>query len=215
MTMRRVMSLVAVLTCVTWFAACAPKHSASGSSPSPPPQALVALLADTETGRPGRAAVSNEHGSVELGADRESTAVSANSGPAATRILSESEVQSIFGAALSALPPSLRHFTLYFRFDSDELTDESRAQLPEVVNAVRGRAAPEVSIVGHTDTAGVPSANIQLGLRRANAVRNMLVSAGLDPSVVEATSHGESDLLIRTPNETAEQRNRRVEISVR
>jgi outer membrane protein OmpA-like peptidoglycan-associated protein len=41
------------------------------------------------------------------------------------------------------------------------------------------------------------------------------VQAGLDASTVEVTSHGETDLLVKTPDETPEPRNRRVEIAVR
>ena len=74
---------------------------------------------------------------------------------------------------------------------------------------------PEVTVVGHTDTMGSPQANIQLGLKRASTVRSILVDAGLDPALVEVTSHGEADLLMRTPDRTPEPHNRRVEISVR
>jgi outer membrane protein OmpA-like peptidoglycan-associated protein len=95
------------------------------------------------------------------------------------------------------------------------LTEESRALVPEILKIVKERAVPEVSVIGHTDTMGAPRANIDLGLNRATTVRNLLVSAGLDASTVEVTSHGESNLLIHTPDETPEPRNRRVEISVR
>ena len=73
----------------------------------------------------------------------------------------------------------------------------------------------DVVVVGHTDRMGTPQANVALGLKRATAVRNLLVSAGLTASTIEATSHGEADPLIETPDETAEPRNRRVEIAVR
>ena len=129
--------------------------------------------------------------------------------------MSEEEVQRVFGDTLSALPPAAVHFTLYFKFESDELTDESRALLPEILKTVKGRAIPEVLVVGHTDTMGTPKANIDLGLTRANTVRSALVQVGLDSSLVEVRSHGESDPLVKTPDETAEPRNRRVEISVR
>ena len=39
--------------------------------------------------------------------------------------------------------------------------------------------------------------------------------AGLDASTMDVTSLGEADLLIKTPDETPEPRNRRVEIAVR
>ena len=48
--------------------------------------------------------------------------------------MSEPDVTRLFGDALSALPPVPRHFTLYFLFESDELTDESRALLPEILS---------------------------------------------------------------------------------
>jgi outer membrane protein OmpA-like peptidoglycan-associated protein len=124
-------------------------------------------------------------------------------------------VDRFFGDALAALPRAPGHVTLYFRFESNQLTDESRALVPQILRAVKDRSDPEVAIVGHTDTMGTPAANVELGLKRATMVRALLVHAGLDPKVIEVTSHGEGNLLIRTPDDTPEPRNRRVEISVR
>jgi outer membrane protein OmpA-like peptidoglycan-associated protein len=125
------------------------------------------------------------------------------------------DVQRIFGDALSALPPAPTHFMLFYKFDSDELTDESRALVPRILQSVKERPYPDVLIIGHTDTTGTATSNYTLGLRRATAVRTMLVEAGLDASFVEATSHGEADLLVQTADNVAEPRNRRVEITVR
>ena len=61
----------------------------------------------------------------------------------------------------------------------------------------------------------MPTSNVALGLKRATSVQRLLVTAGLDPSIIEVRSHGEADLSIKTPNNTAEPRNRRVEIVVR
>jgi outer membrane protein OmpA-like peptidoglycan-associated protein len=185
--------------------------------PAPPETArtLVVLLPDPDTGVTGRAFLSNKSGSTDLNAARESSTATPSSTPTAVRTMSEAEVQQVFGDALSALPPAPVHFTLYFKFESDELTDESRALLPQILTTVKERAFPEVLVVGHTDTMGTPRANIDLGLIRANSVRTILVQVGLDPATVEARSHGESDLLVKTPDETPEPRNRRVEISVR
>jgi len=193
--------------------ACAGKHAA----PAPPETArtLVVLLPDSDTGVTGRAFVSNKSGSTDLNATRDASTASPSTAPTAVTTMSEAEVQRLFGDTLSALPPAAVHFTLYFKFESDELTDESRALLPEILNTVKQRAIPEVLVVGHTDTMGTPRANIDLGLVRANTVRTMLVQVGLDPSTVEVRSHGEGDLLVKTADETPEPRNRRVEISVR
>lgn len=192
--------------------ACAPKRLAE---PTPPVgRALVVILPD-EDGTTGKALVSNAGGAVDLDAPRNATQVTGNLAPGSATTMSEADVKRLFGDALSALPPAPRSFTLYFRFESDELTDESKALVPEILRTVKERAAPEVVVVGHTDTMGTGAANFALGLRRATAVRSLLVTAGLDGSTVEANSLGEAYLLVRTPDETPEPRNRRVEIAVK
>jgi peptidoglycan-associated lipoprotein len=104
---------------------------------------------------------------------------------------------------------------LHFQFESDALTEESTALLPEILRTVKGLSVPEVVVIGHTDTMGDPRANLALGLKRAISVRGILVDAGLASSTIEVTSHGEADLLVKTPDNTPEPRNRRVGITVR
>jgi outer membrane protein OmpA-like peptidoglycan-associated protein len=74
---------------------------------------------------------------------------------------------------------------------------------------------PDLTVVGHTDTTGSAEANIELGRSRATLIRDRLVAAGLDGRLISVVSHGEADLLVPTPDETAEPKNRRVEVSVR
>lgn len=199
--------LVATLT-----AACGPQRIAD---PSRPGDEMIVLLPDSEGGSVGRARVSNPSGSADLAAARDATQVAMNQPPGPTATLSEADVNRIFGGALSALPPPARRFTLNFRFESNELTDEARALLPVILNAVKERSVPDVVVVGHTDTTGTPQANFALGLKRAMTVRNLLVEAGLAASAIEVTSLGERDLRIQTADQTPEPRNRRVEIAVR
>ena len=191
---------------------CGPRRVRTQARPG---QDLVVLLPDPADGTVGRAVVSTPSGSTELAAARESTIVSENKAPAPVIVMSEADAQLLFGETLSALPPAAQHFTLYFRFESDELTDESRALLPQILQAVKDRPFPDVAVVGHTDTTGTPAGNKELGLRRANAIRSRLVTAQVAASLIEVTSHGEADLLINTADEVLEPRNRRVEITVR
>jgi len=189
-------------------------------SPAPPatpasPPALIVLLPDPETGVTGKIRVSNEFGAVMVEAPRGATTVTANTAPGSLKTIGEDEVRQLFGAALDALPPAPKHFTLYFKFESDTLTDESAGKIPEVLDAVKRLAVPEVVVIGHTDTMGEKKANVTLGMRRAAAVRNVLVAAGIPTGLIEVASHGEADLLIKTKDNTPEPRNRRVEISVR
>jgi outer membrane protein OmpA-like peptidoglycan-associated protein len=181
----------------------------------PAAQTLVVLLPDSDTGTTGRAYISNNAGSTDLNAPRDSVTARSGQAPAAVTTMSEEEVQRLFGDALSALPQPPVHFTLYFKFQSDELTDESRALLPEILATVKQHAVPEVLVVGHTDTMGAARTNLELGMNRATAVYRILIQVGFDPNTIEIRSHGESDPLVKTPDETPEPRNRRVEISVR
>lgn len=124
------------------------------------------------------------------------------------------QVQRDFGAALAAQPPLPESFLLYFE-GGERLTAESLARLPAILAAIGRRPAADVSIIGHTDTVGNASANEGLGLARAEAVRKLLESEGAKPLEMNATSHGERNPLIPTPDETQEPRNRRVEVTVR
>jgi outer membrane protein OmpA-like peptidoglycan-associated protein len=191
--------------------ACGPKRI---SGPVRPGQDLIVLLPDSDTLSTGDARVSNPHGSVDLAEERDAALVTPDRAPVLTKV-SPADVKNIFGDALSALPPPPRRFTLFFRFESDELTDQSQALIPEILGAVKEHAVQDVVVIGHTDTMGTQPANFALGLKRAMMVRNLLVNAGLDGSTIDATSVGELDLLVKTPDETPEPRNRRVDIAVR
>ena len=222
-TQRRLAALFAV-TAAGMVSACAPQQVRTPEpAPDPKTATLVMLLPDADTGTTGRATVtgkaaskaSNKPATVELANARESTLVGINGSATKVTVISDAEVQQQFGSLLSSLPPAPLHFIVYFRFVSDALTAESRALVPDILRAVKDRPVPEVVVTGHTDTTGTPPSNHELGMKRATMVRALLADAGLDPTSVEVTSHGEAALLVRTPDDTYEPRNRRVEITIR
>jgi hypothetical protein len=192
----------------------APATPGPNNPPTPAP-ALIALLPDPETHVTGRIRVSNEFGAVDVSTPRASLKTVYNAAPGPLTTLGDDDVNRLFGAALAALPPAPRHYVLQFKFESDILTDASAALIPDILAAVKALAVPEVMIVGHTDTMGDNKSNLALGLKRANAVRSILMNAGLSSALIETTSHGEADLAVRTGNNVPEPRNRRVEITVR
>ena len=209
---RRMRLGLVVAACSLGWACAGPNELRTAERPG---ETLVVLLPDPGSGTVGRGSVASTSAAVELATARDSTIVPVGGAPGPVTSLSDSEVQRIFGGALSALPPAPERFTLFFRFESDELTDDSRALLPQILQTVRTRTGPEVAVVGHTDTTGTAASNFELGLKRAAAVRALLVEAGLDAALVEVTSHGEGEPLVSTPDDVAEPRNRRVEISIR
>jgi outer membrane protein OmpA-like peptidoglycan-associated protein len=192
-------------------------HRESVQPPAPPQlREMVALLPDPENNTVGHAIVSSlQGGTVELTDQRTTTRIVNGQTPSAPFTLTEDEVQRLFGDALAARPLAPRHFLLYFQSGSDQLTPESEQLLPEILEHVKSRSVPDVTVTGHTDTTGSAQSNIVLGLSRASAIRDRLVAAGLDLSLVSMDSHGETNLLVPTPDETPEPRNRRVEVSVR
>jgi outer membrane protein OmpA-like peptidoglycan-associated protein len=181
----------------------------------PPATELIVLAADPESGEVGRLTVTNTAGQVELAERHASTRVGSGRAPTPPVTMSEADVQQAFGPALAVQPPPAVHFLLYFDLGTDTLTPESKTQLPAVLAAVRGRVAPDVSVVGHTDTIGPTDRNAALGRERASLIREELLQTGLDPSLIEVASHGESDLLVPTADNVEEPRNRRVEVVVR
>ena len=199
------------LVALSIASACGPVQIRSGSQPK---QDLIVLLPD-DGGTVGRANVSNPSGTVDLKEARAATRVAKDKAPTPVQILGEKETQQIFGDALAALPPPPQHFLLYFRFGSEELTDESRKVVQDVLPMIRRRQVPDVTVLGHTDTTGTVTSNFALGLQRANRIRALLIAAGLDAAAIEVISSGESELLVRTADEVLEPRNRRVEITVR
>jgi outer membrane protein OmpA-like peptidoglycan-associated protein len=86
--------------------------------------------------------------------------------------------------------------------------------MASILRAVQDRHSTDIGVTGHTDRTGSPESNYQLGLRRAERVASALRGQGVDDNSLFVTSHGESDLLIKTGPGIAEQRNRRVEVIV-
>ena len=209
--MNRQVRWLLVLGVMAAVPACAPRRVATAPGPS-----TVILLADSDA-TVGHAVVTSAAGAgmVDLSADRATTTVVGGRAPSPATTLDAAAIEKRFGQLLAGLPMAPEAFTLYFRLESNELTDDSRALLPGVLKAVAGRPAPEVGVVGHTDTTGDPGSNFTLGLDRANRVRTLLVGAGVDASLIGVSSLGESDLRVRTADNVLEPRNRRVEISVR
>jgi outer membrane protein OmpA-like peptidoglycan-associated protein len=180
----------------------------------PSPRASIVLLPDVQ-GKTGAIIVSNGQGERLLSNPRQSVTVAGGSAPVESHVMTEKEVQALAGPALAALPKPPLQYILYFKHDSVDLTRESRGLLREVIRAVRERPPVDISVVGHSDTVGSKSYNYQLSLKRARAVAALLTTAGVKPSILEITSHGENNPLIPTGDQVSEPRNRRVEVTVR
>ncbi|WP_162241833.1 OmpA family protein [Pseudorhodoferax sp. Leaf267] len=118
-------------------------------------------------------------------------------------------------AAIDAQPLLPRTFIFHFDTSDSKITKGSESLLQQVQEELQRRQAPDVSITGHTDTAGEARRNVQLAQGRADHVARILKPYLTNALSVEISSHGETNLLVPTANGVNEPRNRRVEVVVR
>ena len=125
------------------------------------------------------------------------------------------DVGKRYASTLSAMPQRAAVFTVYFITDSDALVPESAARLADIKAQLASRPAPEIIVIGHTDTVAKQDYNDELSLKRAATVKRMLVEVGIDADRIDVQGRGERELLVPTADGVDEPRNRRVEIRVR
>jgi outer membrane protein OmpA-like peptidoglycan-associated protein len=179
------------------------------------PKNYVVLLKDPD-GTTGAVTVTNPSGSRVLDKAGFATGMDKKEEPPSEPFpMAEEEIRKVFGKALDASPEPPISFILYFKLDKTDLTPDSEKELPEIISAISQRKVPNISVIGHTDRSGDEEYNYRLALRRAEAIRDILVRAGLDPKTIEVTSHGENNPLVETADGVIEIRNRRVEVTVR
>jgi outer membrane protein OmpA-like peptidoglycan-associated protein len=102
-----------------------------------------------------------------------------------------------------------------FEIGSDQLTAESRPAIERAAALISRYPGARVRIAGHTDSMGDEAVNRALSLRRAQRVRQILVTDyGVDPDLIEAEGYGEDQPI--ASNDTLEGRrtNRRVEVYI-
>jgi outer membrane protein OmpA-like peptidoglycan-associated protein len=176
------------------------------------------LLPDSD-GKGGAITVTTKGGSQIL--DKPGYAIEVedlNQPPITPQPIEEKEIADVFGPALSMLPDPASRFVLiilYFERDTTKLTAESKGLLAEVLRTIKSRKSNEIYIVGHTDLVGKEAYNAALSSRRANYVRDLLVSNGIKPNSLFVSFYGKARPLVPTQDEVPEPRNRRVEVIVR
>lgn len=127
------------------------------------------------------------------------------------------------GAAGAASPsagqsqnaPAAVSLTVQFATGSAELTPQATQVLDNLGRALNDRTLTtyRFRIEGHTDTVGTHDYNKELSDRRAAAVVDYLaLNFHVDRSRIQAIGMGEEGLLVPTPDQTPEPRNRRVQV---
>ncbi|NQV99622.1 MAG: OmpA family protein [Rhodospirillales bacterium] len=180
----------------------------------PEPGNLVVLL-DEADGSVGRIVVSTAAGSQVLEtANTGVNVLNQESPPTPPKAISQEQIRATFGKALDAAPVPPERFLLYFLTGTSTLTEESRAEIGKIAASFANRKQARATIIGHSDTVGDADVNFRLALLRAEEIRKIIIAAGLNAERIDARSHGEKDLIVKTVDNVDEPENRRVEITI-
>lgn len=161
------------------------------------PLALAALVALTFTGC--------VNGKKKLGAGGGSDSDSVNGTPLPER----QEGVSFLGSNVDRS----KFRPVYFAFDSVALDGGERGKIDEVAGFMKS-ASNTLIIAGFTDERGTPDYNRGLGERRAQAVREALIRAGVDAGKIQTVSFGAEMPAATGGGESAWGKNRRAEFGV-
>jgi OOP family OmpA-OmpF porin len=101
---------------------------------------------------------------------------------------------------------------IVFRYDSDELTEDSKAILDRLARKLVRIKEARLEVAGHTDARGDALYNLDLSERRARAVRDYLVERGVNPSRLTAKGYGQTKPLADNESSAGRAVNRRVEL---
>jgi OOP family OmpA-OmpF porin len=102
----------------------------------------------------------------------------------------------------------------FFDFDKSTIKPEGRNILDQVVQQAQQLKLESIITVGHTDSVGTEAYNQGLSERRANAVKNYLVSKGIPADLIIASGRGETQPVADNSTREGRARNRRVEIEI-
>ncbi|QDG54306.1 peptidoglycan-associated lipoprotein Pal [Persicimonas caeni] len=101
--------------------------------------------------------------------------------------------------------------TVYFSYDSSELSADARAVLDENVRWMKKHTDKRVVLEGHTDERGTPEYNLALGESRARRVKQYAVQMGVDGDRLSILSYGEEKPAAFGATASDYAKNRRVE----
>lgn len=185
------------------------------ATPPVPTQRTTVVLMPDEDGNVGAVSVTTGIGSQKIDeAYSFATVEGGHSRPSEVNLMGRDLVTKSYSRVIKAQPPKPRSFILHFLLDKTVLTEESKAQLPELFAAIRERKPTEITIFGHADATGSEKHNVALSAERAKTIATMLRKN--DPSLdsIDVQYFGDKAPLIPSDSRVPEPRNRRAEVMV-
>jgi peptidoglycan-associated lipoprotein len=137
------------------------------------------------------------------------------SGPA-----TPSQPEGVGGQQLGAVPGSTQDFVVnvgervYFDFDRYDIRSDAQPILQAQAAWLRRYPSVRVRIEGNTDELGTREYNLALGARRANAVRDFLVSNGVTADRITTVSYGKEQPIDTSGTEAGQAQNRNARTAI-
>lgn len=97
----------------------------------------------------------------------------------------------------------------YYDFDKADLRDDARTALASDAQWLKQYGSIRVLVEGHCDERGTEEYNLSLGQKRASAVKDYLVSLGIEGSRINTVSYGKARPFCTDHDENCWQQNRR------
>lgn len=109
-------------------------------------------------------------------------------------------------------PTQPHQFLVFFDFDKSDITPEARQIIEQAAKIAQSDKTARIDLTGHTDLAGPAGYNMKLSIRRAEAVKKVLVELGIPADEIGVVGKGKTEPLVPTADGVREPKNRRVEI---
>lgn len=103
---------------------------------------------------------------------------------------------------------------MYFEWDKSDLTAAASQQIAAAASRAQRCTVTLASVTGYTDLSGSKAYNQKLSKRRAEIVRDALVSRGVSASLITTDYKGESNPAVQTPDGAREPLNRRSAVNI-
>jgi outer membrane protein OmpA-like peptidoglycan-associated protein len=103
---------------------------------------------------------------------------------------------------------------IFFEFDSDKIKENSAADLDIALGLLQELPELTIEISGHTSSEGNAGHNMTLSQKRADAVKNWLVSKGINADRMTTIGMGSTENIAENDTEENREKNRRIEFSI-
>ncbi len=102
----------------------------------------------------------------------------------------------------------------FFDFDKSNIRENQKAALAEDITWLKANPAAKITVEGHCDERGTVEYNLALGERRAKAVKDYLVKAGIAADRISVVSYGKERPFVLGHDESAWKWNRRAHVVI-